>query len=114
MYHHQMFRAITIFRGALISCVYSKTLLIAEGSIDNAAAVTLMSSDVDAIGGSLKNVHEVWANSFELGLAIYLLEKQVGVACVVTVILVICNYNLVPEPWILADIMESVHGVLDD
>jgi ATP-binding cassette subfamily C (CFTR/MRP) protein 1 len=67
-----------MIRGALVSIVYSKTLIIQDGAFDNAAALTLMSTDVDRIASSLQTVHEI-----------YLLQRQVGVATVVTVGLVI-------------------------
>ncbi|KFY97582.1 hypothetical protein V500_01998 [Pseudogymnoascus sp. VKM F-4518 (FW-2643)] len=89
IYKHKTYRVITMIRGALVSIVYSKTLIIQDGAIDNAAALTLMSTDVDRIAGSLQTVHEIWANVIELSIAIYLLQRQVGVASVVTVGLVI-------------------------
>lgn len=89
IYKHKTYRVITMIRGALVSIVYSKTLLIQDGAFDNAAALTLMSTDVDRIASSLQNIHEIWANVIELGIAIYLLQRQVGVATVVTVGLVI-------------------------
>ena len=79
-----------MFRGALVSLIYSKTMVISDGAYDNAAALTLMSTDVDRIASSLQSIHDIWANFVELGFALYLLERQVGVATVVTVALVIC------------------------
>ncbi|OBT61047.1 hypothetical protein VE03_09160 [Pseudogymnoascus sp. 23342-1-I1] len=89
IYKHKTYRVITMIRGALVSIVYSKTLIIQDGAFDNAAALTLMSTDVDRIASSLQTVHEIWANVIELSIAIYLLQRQVGVASVVTVGLVI-------------------------
>ena len=103
-----------MFRGALVSCIYSKTVFIAEGSFDNAAALTLMSSDVDAIAGSLQNIHEIWASAIELAIAIYLLERQVGVACLVTVALVIGDSIISPEYCFSADKEQLVQYVPDD
>ncbi|KFY61345.1 hypothetical protein V497_03025 [Pseudogymnoascus sp. VKM F-4516 (FW-969)] len=89
IYKHKTYRVITMIRGALVSIVYSKTLIVQGGAFDNAAALTLMSTDVDRIASSLQTVHEIWANVIELSIAIYLLQRQVGVATVVTVGLVI-------------------------
>ncbi|OBT87528.1 hypothetical protein VE02_03750 [Pseudogymnoascus sp. 03VT05] len=89
IYKHKTYRVITMIRGALVSIVYSKTLSIQDGAFDNAAALTLMSTDVDRIASSLQTIHENWANVIELSIAIYLLQRQVGVATVVTVGLVI-------------------------
>ena len=78
-----------MFRGGLVSLVYSKTLVIVDATSNDAAAVTLMSTDVERICSGLQNIHEVWANSIEVAIAIYLLAMQVGVASFVTVGLVV-------------------------
>lgn len=51
------------------------------GDFDNAAAVTLMSADTERIIYALRQMHEVWANIIEVGLATWLLYTQVGFAC---------------------------------
>ena len=76
-----------MYRGGIVSLIFSKTLAISDGAYDNAAALTLMSTDVDRIASSLENIHEIWANSCEMGIALFLLVRQVGVATVVTVVL---------------------------
>ena len=85
-----------MFRGGLVSLIYSKTLVIVDATSNDAAAVTLMSTDIERICSGLQNIHEVWANSIEVAIAIYLLAMQVGVASVVTVGLIIgqvpCNH----------------------
>jgi ABC-type multidrug transport system fused ATPase/permease subunit len=45
-YSHQNTRGLTMLRGTLISAVYSKSTDLSTTDIDNAAAVTLMSTDV--------------------------------------------------------------------
>ena len=77
-----------MFRGALVSVIYSKTLRVAHAEIKDAAATTLMSTDVDRIASSLQIIHEIWASVVELGIAIYLLQRQVGIAVVVVIGLV--------------------------
>jgi len=46
-----------------------------------------MSTDVERIAQSLRMIHQLWATPVELILAIWLLERQLGVACVMPVIL---------------------------
>jgi ATP-binding cassette, subfamily C (CFTR/MRP), member 1 len=56
---------------------------------DRKNAMTLMSTDVEQICFTLKNMHEIWASSVELCLAIYLLERQLKIACIVPLIIVL-------------------------
>ena len=36
-----------------------------------------MSNDIDNISGGIQNAHEVWASPIEVGIALYLLQRQV-------------------------------------
>jgi len=85
-YKHKTYQVITMFRGALASLIFRKTTNLALGALDDSAAMTLMSTDIDSIANGLQNMHEIWANAIEVGLGIYLLERQVGIACVFVVI----------------------------
>lgn len=42
-----------------------------------------MGADVERIILGLRSIHEVWASLVDISIAIYLLEKQVYVACLV-------------------------------
>ncbi len=42
--------------------------------------MTLMSADIDRIGLSMEDVHELYAGPLELGLALWLLYRFLGVA----------------------------------
>lgn len=74
-------------RGSLIAIVYSYTLDMALSSPDQSAPSALMSTDVERICTSLRNVHELWANLIEAGIAVYILETQLGIACISPAIL---------------------------
>lgn len=69
-----------MIRGTLINAVYSQTLDLSITSLDESAAVTLMSSDVERICEAILPIHGVWAGPIEIGLAIWLLQKEVGFA----------------------------------
>jgi ATP-binding cassette, subfamily C (CFTR/MRP), member 1 len=56
-------------RGALVSAIYRKTFVIGINSLDNSAAVSLMSTDTERIMVGLIFLHEVWANLVQVGLA---------------------------------------------
>jgi ATP-binding cassette subfamily C (CFTR/MRP) protein 1 len=66
-------------RGALVSAIYRKTFVIGINSLDNSAAVSLMSTDTERIMVGLIFLHEVWANLVQVGLATWLLSIEVGV-----------------------------------
>ncbi|EKV04366.1 ABC transporter, putative [Penicillium digitatum PHI26] len=52
------------------------------GIARDSAALTLMSVDVERISSGLQYVHEVWASPIDIGLALWLLERQLGLAVV--------------------------------
>lgn len=39
-----------------------------------------MSADVERIAVGLRSLHEVWANPIEVGVGIWLLQRQIGLA----------------------------------
>lgn len=47
----------------------------------DSAAVTLMSTDIEGVASGLQKIHDIWASVIELGLGVYLLQRQVGTAC---------------------------------
>ena len=68
-------------RGALVAAIYQKTTEISIIALDNSAAVTLMSTDVERIEQGLKQLHDFWANLIQTGIATYLLQRELGLAC---------------------------------
>lgn len=85
-YQHRIDRAVTMFRGTVVSFIYAKTLRLQSGVYDESKAVTLMSTDVDKIATNIENVLEIWARVAEIGIGIWLLERQLGWVCVAPVI----------------------------
>jgi hypothetical protein len=65
-----------------VNKVYRKTTEISISALDNSVAITLMSTDVERIVLSMRVIHEIWANILQLGIGIFLLERQLGVAYV--------------------------------
>lgn len=74
-----------MIRGAIVSMVYKKACALNLKDADPAESVTLMSADVERIVQGWQTMHEMWANVAEIALAIFLLERELGVACVVPV-----------------------------
>jgi hypothetical protein len=84
-YQHRTYRTIAMLRGGLVSIIYRKTSTLSLKDMDPATSMTLMSADMERIVQGWQTMHEIWGNSVEVGVAIYLLEAQLGVACVVPV-----------------------------
>ena len=74
-----------MIRGSLISMLYNKASDVAIKDVDLASSITLMSADIERIVTGMTTAHEMWSNSLEVGLAIYLLKRQLGVACAIPV-----------------------------
>jgi ABC-type siderophore export system fused ATPase/permease subunit len=74
-------------RAGLISILYWKTTLLAEENVKEGAILTLMGTDVERIVDSFRSLHEIWASIIEIAVALYLLQHQVYLACLVPAIL---------------------------
>lgn len=84
-------------RGVLISSIFSKTLKLSTDADSESRAMTLMIADVEGVVGSLKHLNEVWASLIETALATWLLERQVGLASLSMIALVLGAFSL-PYP----------------
>lgn len=93
VYWRQTNRFNTKVRSGLISMVYTQTTRLKASDIKDSAAITLMGTDVERIVQSQKTIHETWASVLEVGIAIWLLERQLLVACVVPAIIAIGHSN---------------------
>ena len=80
-YQHLLNRAITQMRGGLISLLYQKTLELSIATIDPTSSLTLMSSDVQRMADVFQLLHDTWSSMIEVGVAMFLLYRQLGTAC---------------------------------
>ena len=87
-YQHRLYRTNTMLRGALVGLIYDRTLLIQDGVYDESAAITLMSTDVDGINGTIERLFEVWAPFLEVAIGIYLLANELGWVCIIPILVV--------------------------
>ncbi|KAK0716329.1 ABC transporter [Lasiosphaeris hirsuta] len=91
-YQHRTYRTIAMARAGLVSIIYNKTSTLHLRDVDPAASMTLMSADMERIVQGWQTMHEIWSNTIEVGIAIYLLEAQLGIACVVPVAVSIFSF----------------------
>ena len=78
---------ITMIRGTLVGVIFDRTMDLELALSSDSAAVTLMSTDIDRITSNIQEMHEIWASTLEVGLAVYLLQLQIGWAAVGTPLL---------------------------
>ncbi|KAL5046465.1 hypothetical protein BDW71DRAFT_181773 [Aspergillus fruticulosus] len=88
-YKHKTYRYITMMRGGLISLIYDTTLQLDTHAANEAAAVTLMSTDIDRIVAGFEWADALWAGPIEIAVAIYMLYTQIGLSCLGPVIIAI-------------------------
>lgn len=48
-----------------------------------------MGTDVERIVNGLQSIHETWASLLEIGIACWLLERQISLACIAPIALVV-------------------------
>lgn len=87
VYWRQTYRFITMTRAGLVSIIYEQTVKLHSEDLDDSAAITLMGTDVERIVTYLRKIHEAWAAILEVAVAIWLLERQVWVACIVPLVI---------------------------
>ncbi|KFG82056.1 putative ABC multidrug transporter [Metarhizium anisopliae] len=85
MYWYCQYRVLTRFRATLGHIIYDKSLQLP--TVDD-GVLTVMSMDVNRVYGGLHNVHELWANTTEVALAAWLLQRQIGTAFVTPIVIV--------------------------
>lgn len=89
LYRYYANRFIIGLRGGLISVIYQQTVEARGLDLGDIDGLTLMGADVERISTGFRTIHEVWASPIEIIIAVYLLERQIFVACVVPGLLVL-------------------------
>ena len=87
MYWYRTYRFITRLRGGLISLTFHQTVHSRSVDLGKITAIALMGTDVERILTGFRFIHELWAAPLEIMLAVYLLERQVFIACVVPAVM---------------------------
>ncbi|RDW93046.1 ABC transporter, integral membrane type 1 [Aspergillus mulundensis] len=89
LFGYQNFRFAIRLRAGLIGLVHRQTVRVRAVDLGGTTAIALMGTDVERIVGGFRSLHELWASLVEVAVAIYLLERQVGVACLVPGVIVV-------------------------
>lgn len=73
--------------------IYQQTTQLTGNDVKDTTALTLMGTDVERIVESLKSLHETWASIIEVAVALWLLERQVVLACLVPAVISLGEYD---------------------
>ncbi|KAK1478926.1 ABC transporter [Colletotrichum abscissum] len=93
---HQ-FRFTTMLRAGLMSMIFRQTVSLKADDLKDSAAVTLMGTDIERIVLTFNNLHQIWAAVLEVGIAIFLLQRQIASASVVPVVIsIVCAFGVIP------------------
>lgn len=77
---HNIYRLFTMIRCGLVSSIYKATMNLGVTSTHNSVALTLMSTDIDCIGQGFEFLDTIVADHVEIGIASYLLYRQIGLS----------------------------------
>ena len=91
---YQATRFVTRVKGGLIGLVYQETMKARTVDLGQTTAIALMGTDVERIGHNLGQIHEIWASVLEVTVAIWLLERQVFLACLAPVVVIFRTYTI--------------------
>lgn len=69
--------------------VYHRTLQTTSAESGDITAVSLMGTDVERIASGLQSFQNTWSSLVEIGIACWLLERQVSLACLAPIVLVL-------------------------
>jgi ATP-binding cassette, subfamily C (CFTR/MRP), member 1 len=77
------FRFLIRLRGGLIALIYQQTVEARAVDLGGINGLTLMGTDVERIILNFQTIHEVWASLLDIAVAIFLLQRQIFLACLV-------------------------------
>ncbi|KLO86349.1 multidrug resistance protein [Fusarium fujikuroi] len=80
LYWYFQERFVIIVRGILVLAVYEKTTELRMPVDGDSGALTLMSTDVERITRGILDLHEYWANTIQITLSCWLLQRELGAA----------------------------------
>jgi ATP-binding cassette subfamily C (CFTR/MRP) protein 1 len=77
---------ISRIRSALTAALYRHTTALRACDVSDSAAITLMGTDVERIVDALTQFHELWASVLQVGIATWLLARQMSFAALVPMV----------------------------
>lgn len=90
MYDIRLHRLNVMSHMTIIGLIYNRSFTAKDGTFDAAAAVTLMTNDAEQVMFTADLFHELWSQTIEFSIGMYLLSTQLGWVCVIPVLAVLC------------------------
>ncbi|KAL2858516.1 hypothetical protein BJY01DRAFT_530 [Aspergillus pseudoustus] len=84
-YEYLVTRLTVLLRGSITPLLFRHTLQLDISDTSAEDSLTLVNTDLEMIGQGIRLLHEVWISSLEIGIAIWLLARQIGLASLVPV-----------------------------
>lgn len=91
VYKYYTTRLNTCVRGELVTMIYTNTMTLSIGSLEENKALTLMSTDVETIVVAFGDWFEPLACAIEVGIACFLLYDLIGIAFIAPVIVAVVS-----------------------
>lgn len=74
-------------RSSLVMAIYDKTISLNEFVLNDSAALSLMSTDTETVCNNMAFLDSLLMSPIEIGLGLFFLARQVGVACLAPVVI---------------------------
>ena len=78
-----------MLRAQLIDLIYAKTMVMHSSDIEESAPLTLMSADLERVSSGLRYIHDAWGCLIEIGIALWLLWLQLGIAAIAPIVVAV-------------------------
>lgn len=80
-----------MIRGAVVGLINHKAMEQLSSTYEDGRAVTLMSTDAEALGQSASMFHELWAHIIEVLVGMAMLAREVGWVAPVPLVIIFCE-----------------------
>lgn len=91
-YWYYQYRMLAMARAMLITEIYRKSTKLTIANSGNNAALTLMSTDWERIYEGFQPVHDIWVSLIQVGLASWMLYRQLGLIFLVPLGIVLFSF----------------------
>lgn len=93
LYRQKANRAATAMRASLTDYIFQRLSHLDSATELAGSATTLVSADIERIQFAMRYIHEIWSNLVTVAIALWLIERAIGVAMVPALGIAIGTYN---------------------
>ena len=89
---YQSARLVARVKGGFIEFVYQKIMKARTIDLDEIIAIALMETNIERIDFNFLQIHELWIFVIEIDVIIWLLEQQIFLICLTSMIVIFNTY----------------------